>query len=275
VTVFITKINEDGECIVTPHFEGATLYDRERNGYHDSDFYALVWDEEKGEVRDIEYGTTRFANTPRHAPVDATKEVWEKAWQWAEEKWLERIRYEANKEANEVAVGRQVRVARGRKVPIGTEGKVLWMDAQTWSPRYRNGYKRGPDCVAVGIATTDRTEEVGTWEITLDGHGLAVKAPYDNDFINKCRKWGGKWDRVYKLWRFRNRTNALKDDIADACTEFFPPKLKYLDVAKTYAKNLEVIDPQVPTEEELREKAKAKRHSILTLFTTPGYVLMA
>lgn len=273
MTVFLTK---DGGHTFEPTFEGATLYDRERNGYHDSDFYALVWDEEQGKVRDIEYGTTRFANTPRTALVDATDEVWEKAWAWAEEQWIERARREAERKAQDVEVGMRVRVVRGRKVPIGTEGVVLWMDGRVVTPRYRNGYKRGPDYVAVGIATTDRTELVQTWEVQeVEGEGLTVKAPFDTGFNGTCRKLGGKWDKLHKVWRFKRATEETRFELIDECTERFPPKTRYLDTAKTYVRNLEPVEPNMPTEKELREKAHVNRKAILPLFQIPGFILMA
>lgn len=55
-------------------FEGATLSLREANGYNDSDFYALVWNAEKGAPEEINYDTTRFAGGGS-AFVDATDEV--------------------------------------------------------------------------------------------------------------------------------------------------------------------------------------------------------
>lgn len=45
-----------------------TLDDRERNGAWDSDFYAIVYDDDKDEIRSIEYGSTRYAGGPRTSP---------------------------------------------------------------------------------------------------------------------------------------------------------------------------------------------------------------
>lgn len=56
-------------------FEGAVLADRERNGYHDSDFYVIAWDGAK--LVSHEYATTRFGGGG-HASVDVTPEVLEK-----------------------------------------------------------------------------------------------------------------------------------------------------------------------------------------------------
>jgi hypothetical protein len=59
-------------------YKCAVLATRERNYYDDSDFYAIVWDEEKQCVHDVEYATTRFGGGG-DAWVDATPEVIEKA----------------------------------------------------------------------------------------------------------------------------------------------------------------------------------------------------
>jgi len=45
------------------------LADRERNGYDDSDFYAVFWDTETQTIRSEEYGSTRYPS-PRVAPTD-------------------------------------------------------------------------------------------------------------------------------------------------------------------------------------------------------------
>lgn len=66
---------EPGRIFVHTTHHGLVLDDRERNGYDDSDFYAVVWNAEKGEPENIEYGTTRFWTYPAGATVDATDEV--------------------------------------------------------------------------------------------------------------------------------------------------------------------------------------------------------
>ena len=59
-------------------YEGCVLSTYERNGYHDSDFYAVCWDEEKQAVVDVEYDTTR-AGGGGYANIDATPETIRKA----------------------------------------------------------------------------------------------------------------------------------------------------------------------------------------------------
>ena len=55
--------------------KGLVLYVGERNYYHDSDFYALVWNEEKQDVDTVEWGSTRGWTYPNNAVVDATEDV--------------------------------------------------------------------------------------------------------------------------------------------------------------------------------------------------------
>lgn len=56
-------------------YEGRVIETRERNYYDDSDFYAVVWDDEAGDIREIEYDTTRFGGGG-NAWADLTPE-WE------------------------------------------------------------------------------------------------------------------------------------------------------------------------------------------------------
>lgn len=74
---------------------GKVLRTWERNGYHDSDFYATIWDEERDGPREVEYDTTRFAGGG-NATVDATDEVKEKYQAWQREQ--QRLRQEAYKQ---------------------------------------------------------------------------------------------------------------------------------------------------------------------------------
>lgn len=60
-------------------YEGCVLRIGEHNYYDDSDFYAVVWDEETQSTRKITYATTRAWTTYNHAERDATDEVRKKA----------------------------------------------------------------------------------------------------------------------------------------------------------------------------------------------------
>lgn len=63
-------------------YVGAVLDTFEMNGHDDSDYYAIVWDDEKQAVTTVMYDTTRFGAMGR-ASVDATPEVKQKAYAYA------------------------------------------------------------------------------------------------------------------------------------------------------------------------------------------------
>ena len=62
---------------------GLCLKEFERNGYHDSDFFMIYWDEEKEAPVTVEFATTRGWSYPALAScVDATPEVVAKYEAW-------------------------------------------------------------------------------------------------------------------------------------------------------------------------------------------------
>ena len=132
---------------------GTTLSTRERNGYNDSDFYALYWDMESGRAIEIEYGTTRFPTYHSGATIDATPEIialYKDSLRLAREKQVEAgKRVMASLPEN----GRRVRVFKGRKVAIGTEGVVFWHGCDKYKTYYRNGYNRPDEFFRLGILT--------------------------------------------------------------------------------------------------------------------------
>lgn len=116
-----------GDAAWRVEYEGAVLDTFERNGYDDSDFFAIVWDGEK--VTSVEYATTRGWTYPNTATVDATDEVRAKATDWFRARAREREERLDRAAAETPAVGKKVRVTKARtrgKAPIaaGTEGWV-------------------------------------------------------------------------------------------------------------------------------------------------------
>lgn len=108
-------------------YEGMVVGYRERNGYDDSYYFAQVWNPATKEVFEVSVGGTWCAGGTAYT-VDAGPEVREEM----ERAYAER---RAAEEAKTVRYGKRVRVVRGRKVPKGTEGKVIWMGES------RYGYK--------------------------------------------------------------------------------------------------------------------------------------
>lgn len=71
-------------CVVTYQtHHGLCIEDRERNGYHDSDFYMVVWNPDEGKPESIEYASTRGWCYPCYSShADATPEVMELYHAW-------------------------------------------------------------------------------------------------------------------------------------------------------------------------------------------------
>jgi hypothetical protein len=139
-------IKHGGEIVVT--HEGCVLETRERNGYHDSDFYAIVWDDAAGAVRTVEYATTRGWTYDNYARVDATDEVKAKAAAYYAAEMVKRARRVAAKEALAIEKGREVVVTRtirsrklGRAVEKGETG-VVKAEAREFGNTYAEKYGR-------------------------------------------------------------------------------------------------------------------------------------
>jgi hypothetical protein len=125
---------------------GCVLRLRERNMYHDSDFYALVWDAEKSAPREVEYGTTRFPTYGNTADVDATPEVLEAYRAWEAQQRAEAAQRRAEEEARTPYPGKKITVTGGRKLPKGTVADVFWRGEDKYRPSriipaYRVGVK--------------------------------------------------------------------------------------------------------------------------------------
>ncbi len=108
-------------------YEGCVLSTYEHNGYEDSDFYAVCWDDKKQVVVEVEYDTTR-CGAGGEAEIDATDEVLRKAYRYY---WkLGRSLFDGRtniEQAKAFGKGDTVVVIRGRKVPKGTVGQVFWI----------------------------------------------------------------------------------------------------------------------------------------------------
>lgn len=85
---------------------GFCLFEREYNGYDDSDFYMTYWDEQEGCPKEVMFGTTRAYCYSMGSRADATPEVKAKYEAWrTEQARVQRIAQRAEK-------ARQLRAAR-------------------------------------------------------------------------------------------------------------------------------------------------------------------
>src|SRR4051794_1476976 len=165
-------------------YEGAVLGTWERNGYDDSDFYALVWDGEQ--VTSVQYATTRGWTYHNGASVDATDEVKDLAAAYLAADGIKRYRQADLADAADVAVGKRVRVVKGRKIAKGTEGTIGWLGEDRYSgSRYGTW---GPTKRRIRLDTDDgeRTfTAAGNVEVIDPGRYLTSEA----DLAAKLADW--------------------------------------------------------------------------------------
>jgi len=131
-------------------YVGCVVDTGEINGYDDSDFYAVVWDDAKQEFKRVVYASTRGWSYPNGASIDATPEI---AAKYAE---MQEAKYRAIQERKRmdrlmrVERGKQVKIVRGRKLPKGLIGICFWV-GQTrfgWSVGIES--ERGREFTALG-----------------------------------------------------------------------------------------------------------------------------
>lgn len=132
--------NFDPLYMETSHI-GVVLETGEENGYNDSDFYAIVWNDEKGCTERVTYASTRGWTYPNGASVDATPEVVAKWEKWSADRQEARRVAQVEKEAATPSHGKTVQVVKGRKIPIGTKGEVCWAGKCQYSGNLRVGIR--------------------------------------------------------------------------------------------------------------------------------------
>ncbi len=172
----------------TPEYVGCVIDTYEHNGYEDSDWYAVCWDEEEGKVVEVEYDTTR-AGGGGWAEIDATEEVLRKVYRFYHRACREAFDSFFNKkQAKEVKVGDTVKVVRGTKIQKGSVGEVFWRGVR------ENWYShKEEDRVGVNIEgervflPTEYVEVVG-WEGRLI-HGAERKRRIRNEALRKMPYW--------------------------------------------------------------------------------------
>lgn len=148
------------ECFIV-EYDGAVLDVYERNGYQDSDFFAIVWDEESQSVKDVEYATTRGWTYLNGANVDATDEVKAKAAAYWRARHRQSVKLGAKREADGIRVGVRARVVRGRKAPKGFEGTVRSVVERV--DHYRSRYTERKDTFALIVA-----DDGSSWEVKAE-----------------------------------------------------------------------------------------------------------
>ena len=152
-------------------YVGRVLETYEENGYHDSDFYAVVWDDETESIIHKQYATTRFYSNGYGAKIDATPEIIEKATAERKARFLKSA-IEADEEtAKTVAKGKMVEINRGRK-NRGIIGEVFWVGNPEKFSYYSKEHR------SVGIKLDDERDDNGKFK------NIVFAYDYNCDVIN-------------------------------------------------------------------------------------------
>ena len=133
-----------GPLYMATTYVGQVVAIGENNYHDDSDFYAVVVDPKvPGGFKRVEYGTTRAWTYPNSAFVDASPEDQARYADWQRacaQALVDAQRAQARIEGA-FNLGEQVKVVKGRKVPIGTVGTVTWAGKNQWNGKPRLGIR--------------------------------------------------------------------------------------------------------------------------------------
>lgn len=137
----------------------------EENGYHDSYFYAAVWDTETREQTEIPEGATAWGGWHKQELplLNYSPEALAQWREWAISRASEMIHEADRKEAlepdsapigSDLVLTRDCRHRGEPTTPKGSIGRVFW--AKAYGTFYRNGYNRpGRDNIRVGLELTN------------------------------------------------------------------------------------------------------------------------
>jgi hypothetical protein len=122
-------------------YVGLCLEEYERNGYGDSDFYMIIWNDTFNAPEHYCFASTRGWTYPSYGSrPDATPRVLQAYKDWKDRE-AEAARWAAEfEEAKTPRCGKEVKVVRGRKVPVGTTGRIFWTGSMLYG-------------VAIGVQT--------------------------------------------------------------------------------------------------------------------------
>lgn len=149
------------DSVLRTTHRGLVLETRERNGYDDSDFYALVWNPETRAVETVEYGSTRYWTYLNTATADASLETLTGVEEWLAEQYDKQVERMAAVEATEIKVGIEVEVTkavtRGKnKVAKGMRGTVVWRGEDTYNTSRWSAFQKYRVGIEIPEADGDR-----------------------------------------------------------------------------------------------------------------------
>lgn len=169
-------------------WEGKVIRTGEMNGYDDSDFYALVWDAEKGEARSITYASTSSWTYHNKATVDATPEVLDEYFTWYRANSLAKALAWAEADSTDPQLRDEVRSLTTRGKNVGVVGRIMW--------KGQDSYGRG---IKVGIKVDG---ESTLRYIPVEKVELITPRPVDVEAVTRAvdaqvLRWRDDLDRVY------------------------------------------------------------------------------
>lgn len=172
-------------------YQGAVISLYERNQYHDSDFFAIVWDQNSQSVRSVEYGTTRFGSGG-YADIDATPEVISMAKKYKSlvnqrhEQQLQLIR---NK-LMAIGITVQIKLSRGKNKRFNDcLGTVFW---------FGNGYAR--HSIRVGVEVLGEKIFLDSKNLLAIEDGKAIERNWEMvEHEIKSHNCIQSFDPVYRL----------------------------------------------------------------------------
>lgn len=179
-------------------YEGAVLATYERNWHDDSDFYAIVWDEEAGAIKHVEYASTRGWTYHHGATVDATEDAKDKAERKLAEDLYAIALGSTHERASAVAIGKRVRSTTKRGKNVGLTGEVRWMQEQrsqygTWSRGWRIGIR------------PDDAEGNGLRFMNADAVEVLDPEPVDEVAVRRQAEAHAASMRAAGRWRYATR----------------------------------------------------------------------
>jgi hypothetical protein len=152
-------------------YVGRVLETYEENGYNDSDFYAIVWDDETNSLIHKQFATTRFYSNGYGAKIDATPEIVEKATAERKNRFLKSATENDEETAKTIAKGKMVEINRGRK-NRGIIGEVFWVGNPDKFSYYAKEHR------SVGIKLDDERDDNGKFK------NIVFAYDYNCDVIN-------------------------------------------------------------------------------------------
>ena len=129
MAIYLDCLNSENGVRLHEESIGKVVSLRERNEYHDSDFFATYWCENENKPKTIEYATTR-AFSRGTAFIDASEDILEKYkiynLEISQTKKMWENEYLITKKLLEIVKGDSVSIIRGRKHK-GLQGQIIWV----------------------------------------------------------------------------------------------------------------------------------------------------